>query len=300
MSDKGSLFSLEEKSRPILKWAGGKSSLLPQLLKYFPEHFDRYLEPFLGGGAVFLSLAKSTPAIVNDCNKELYELYSVLRDNPKEVALVLDYYSKEYSEEFYYALRINMPKSEIEKVARTIFLNKTGFNGLYRKNTKGFFNVPFGKRKFCPSLYEHSNLLAVSDRLKQCEIYNLDFEEILAMARPGDFIYCDPPYEPLSSTASFNAYTGNRFGQNEQIRLKEACVKAARRGAFVAISNSSSAFILDLYKDFNLQKLYANRVINSDGQKRGQIEEVLVLMVDKKTDQSVLKRHLQFDKSCSV
>ncbi|WP_161597648.1 DNA adenine methylase [Fluviispira multicolorata] len=280
MNDSNFHFSLKEKSKPILKWAGGKTNLLPQLLKIFPVNFYRYIEPFIGGGAVFLSLTKKIPAIINDYNKEVFNLYMGILENPKEIIKNLDRYAKLYSEEFYYELRKNIPSSNYEKIARTIFLNKTGFNGLYRQNLKGEFNVPFGKRDACPTLYEIENFLKVSERLSSVEIFNEDFENVIDKSGQGDFIYCDPPYEPLSQTSSFNSYNSIGFNQQEQIRLYDSCVRASRRGACIIISNSNSKFILDLYKDFEIRKLFAKRAINSNGKKRGEIEEVLIFICE--------------------
>ncbi len=269
------LFNLDHRDRPILKWAGGKSQLLTQLIPRFPEKFNRYIEPFLGAGAIYFALNPNCPAIINDANPELYELYCVLRDQPRELAKLLDRYSKQYCEEFYYKLRTSRSRTPVSRAARFIFLNKTGFNGLYRLNSKGEFNVPFGKRKNCPLLYEANNLERVSKRLKRTQIKNLDFEKVIRMAKKGDFVYCDPPYSPLSRTASFNTYTAGGFSHKEQIRLKNACEEATHRGAIVAISNSSAPLILDLYQDWQIHFIKARRSINSKSHLRGPIHEVL-------------------------
>ncbi len=269
-------FKLNQRARPILKWAGGKSQLLPQLIPHFPKKFDRYVEPFLGAGAVFFSLAIDCPAVINDANPELYELYVVLRDKPEELIRKLGIYSKQYSEDFYYELRASRPRSSVGRAARCIFLNKTGFNGLYRVNSKGDFNVPFGKRDRCPALYDLENVLEVSKRLKNCKITNLDFSKVLRSAKKGDFIYCDPPYAPLSMTASFNSYTPMGFSQAEQVRLKIDCDAAIKKGAIVAISNSASPTILDLYQNWNIQLIKARRSINSKSHLRGPIHELLI------------------------
>ncbi len=276
-SERLELFNLEERARPVLKWAGGKSQLLSQLIPHFPGRFNRYIEPFLGAGAIYFSLNPQCPAIVNDANPELYELYLVLRDEPRQLTKLLDKYFKLYSEDFYYELRASRPRTPVSRAARFIFLNKTGFNGLYRLNSKGLFNVPFGKRKLCPLLYEPENLKKVSERLKKSQIKNLDFEKVIRMSKKGDFVYCDPPYSPLSRTASFNSYTASGFSHWEQIRLKNACQEAADRGAVVAISNSSAPLILDLYQDWNVHFIKARRSINSKSHLRGPIHEVLAL-----------------------
>ncbi|MDX1920937.1 MAG: Dam family site-specific DNA-(adenine-N6)-methyltransferase, partial [Candidatus Caenarcaniphilales bacterium] len=241
------LLDIPKRAKPVLKWAGGKSSLLKQFKSCFPEKCKRYFEPFLGGAAVFLALNQDIPAIVNDSNQELFNMYSVIRDEPQKLMQELKGLTEKYCEEFYYELRTLSFESKIQKAARTIFLNKTGFNGLYRQNSNGGFNVPFGKRKKCPQLYEEENLLIVSSRLKNAELLCLDFEEVINLSGPGDFVYCDPPYHPLSSTSSFNNYQAGGFAEAEQKRLTETCFKASERGATVAISNSSSAFIQEIY-----------------------------------------------------
>jgi DNA adenine methylase len=274
-----SFFSYEKRLKPILKWAGGKSNLLPQLTPFFPENFKRYIEPFLGGGAVFLALKPGkVPCMINDYNKDVYNLYSVIQKNPHELMKILDIYQEKYSKEFYYDLRSSHNShSKTHQAARTLFLNKTGFNGLYRLNSKGNFNVPFGKRTVCPILYEQKNLLAVSEYLKTATLINKDFEEIINFAQEGDFIYCDPPYEPISQSSSFNFYNGKSFLFSDQQRLYHACRKAAKKGAFIAVSNSTSPNILNLYQDWEIHKVLANRFINSQGKKRGKIEEILAL-----------------------
>jgi DNA adenine methylase len=271
-------FCLQNKVRPILKWAGGKSSLLSQLVPHFPKKFNRYMEPFFGGGAVFFSLAEGIPAIINDSNPNLFNLYSVIRDFPHELNEILKLYTEKYSEEFYYELRNTKVENKIEEAAKTLFLNKTCFNGLYRQNSKGEFNVPFGKRIKCPALSNLENILFVSQKLKKANLFNEDFEKILSISCAGDFIYCDPPYEPLSRTSSFNSYTGLGFSQKDQERLYESVKQASLKGATIALSHSSAPFILNLYKEFKIHKILARRSINSNGAKRGKINEVLILI----------------------
>lgn len=275
-------FLEQSKVKPILKWAGGKSSIIPQLIKYFPYKFNRYLEPFLGGGAVYFSLAENIPALINDLNTELFNLYSIIRDHPFELSQILEQYAQKYSEEFYYNLRKTKLENKIELAARTLFLNKTGFNGLFRQNSKGEFNVPFGKRVKCPALYNIDNILLASKKLQNTQVLNDDFASILAIAGEGDFVYCDPPYEPLSTTSSFNNYNGLGFSQAEQVRLYENAKLAASKGACVAISNSAAPFILELYKEFEIKMISARRAINSNGLKRGEIDEVLVVISSNK------------------
>lgn len=265
-------------TRPILKWAGGKSKLLPSLIPLFPSKAHRYIEPFMGGGAVFFGLNFEGQSLLNDFNHELISLYEVVRDHPELLMKSLDKLSNHYSEEYFYQLRSQNLKSKIESAARTIFLNKCGYNGLYRQNSKGEFNVPFGKRLKCPALYKSSNLLNASQSLQNTRLTSIDFESLIDQAKKGDFIYCDPPYEPLSKTSSFNTYQGVGFTQKDQIRLKESCLRAQERGAWSVISNSSAEFIKDLYKDCQIETIKAKRSINSKGQNRGEIDELVIIM----------------------
>jgi DNA adenine methylase len=271
------MFSIPDRARPVIKWAGGKSALLESLIPLFPRKFVRYFEPFLGGAAVFLALDGSAPAFVNDRNPEIYSLYRVIRDEPSALIRLLGRYRDRYSEDFYYRLRSQAPRSPVWAAARTVFLNKTGYNGLFRQNARGGFNVPFGKRASCPCLFERENLLAVSARLRRTRLTNWDFEKVIDRAGPGDFVYCDPPYEPLNVTSSFNSYLAGGFSREEQIRLKRAAERAAARGAVVAISNSAAPFILELYEGWQVHSIYARRSINSKATSRGAIREVLAV-----------------------
>lgn len=276
------LFDVASRGKPILKWAGGKSGILNQLVEKFPSNFSRYIEPFLGGAAVFLALKEGTPAILNDYNEELFNLYTVVGTKPRELMSALDKMSELYSQDYFYELRATSFNDPVSKAARTVFLNKTGFNGLYRQNSQGRFNVPFGRRLTCPALYDEDNLLAVSKRLSSASIHNFDFEKVIEQAGVGDLVYCDPPYEPLTQTSSFNAYTGGGFSIRDQERLRDACEGAALRGACVVISNSTSPRILDLYKRFEVRRVLAKRAINSKGNGRREIEEVLAFSYDPK------------------
>lgn len=274
----GRMFDLSARDKPVLKWAGGKASLLPQLIRCFPTEFNRYVEPFLGGGALFFALKSGCRAILGDSNEELFSLYSVVRDDPGALMARLDFLAARYCEAFYYQLRAAKPTQAVDRAARTIFLNKTGFNGLYRQNSRGLFNVPFGKRRFCPQLYDRSNLIRVSTRLKKANLLHADFEAVIRRARKGDFIYCDPPYEPLSLTSSFNSYLASGFSTRNQIRLRDACVQAAERGAIVAVSNSTALLITHLYGDWPMHSILARRAINSSGSGRGRIAELCILL----------------------
>lgn len=271
--------------KPVIKWCGGKSAIVPQLLPLFPSSFNRYFEPFMGGGAVFLSLDIKCPAFLNDINREIIELYEVIRDEPNELMEMLDCFAFKYSEEFYYQVRACVPDSKLVSSARTIFLNKTCFNGLYRQNSKKEFNVPFGKRVKCPALYNEENIYLFSKKLKQTEIEaqrpvlsSLDFEEIINQAGNGDLVYCDPPYYPVSKTSSFTKYQSMGFTANDQIRLRDSCIRATSRGAHVVVSNSPAPFIADLYKDHTIEQIVAKRVVNPKGDRKSVFYDVAIVM----------------------
>lgn len=272
------MFDLERRNRPLLKWAGGKSQILPQLLEHFPHDFQRYIEPFFGGGAVYFALAKAVPAVLNDINHEIVAVYETVRDDPLALMRALDELSEKYSEEFYYELRAMLPDDKVKCAARTLFLNKTGFNGLYRQNQKGEFNVPFGKRLRCPALYDRDNLLSISKKLQSARFCCEDFVSILNTAGDGDFVYCDPPYQPLTVTSSFNRYFQRGFDLEDQARLRDACAAATQRGAVVIVSNSTAPAIVELYRNFEMRRVLARRAINSNAFRRGKIEELVVVL----------------------
>lgn len=187
----------------------------------------------------------------------------------------LDDFSSQYSESFYYELREKKPRGKVQRAARTLFLNKTCFNGLYRQNAQGKFNVPFGKREKAPNFYDAKNLLESSRVLQNVLLTNEDFESVLEQTGEGDFIYCDPPYEPISPTASFRSYTSAGFGKQDLIRLHEACHRAAQRGALVAVSNSDSPLVRQIFKKWRLVQVKCRRSINSKGLSRGLVKEIL-------------------------
>lgn len=271
------MFDLGRKPKPFLKWAGGKKGALVRLRDHFPQSFQRYLEPFLGGGAIFLSLKKQVPALLNDLNPELIHVYRMVKDRPAALMDELDRLRSLYSESFFYELRDGEFTDPLTKAARTIFLNKTGYNGLYRLNKKGAFNVPWGKRERCPNLYKRENLVEVSRRLSAAELFNIDFEEFMSHAQAGDFVYCDPPYEPLNPTSNFKAYTPKGFNRGDQERLRNACAQAAARGATIAVSNSTSDYIRSLYDGWKFASIQVRRPINSKGDRRAPIPEFLIL-----------------------
>lgn len=222
-----------------------------------------------------MALGDSKRSVINDVNSEITNLYETIRDQPVTLMSELDALGKKYSEKFYYELRSSQPRSKARKAARTLFLNKTCFNGLYRQNSRGEFNVPFGKRNRLPKLYDRHHILELSKRLKKTKLLNTDFEEVMNLAGPGDFVYCDPPYEPLSLTSSFNSYTQGGFTKKDQVRLLKSAERAVARGAKVAISNSSAPFVQKLFRDWEVVTIISRRSINSKGDRRGFVEEIL-------------------------
>lgn len=266
--------------RPFLKWAGGKTQLADALLERMPPVFNVYHEPFLGGGALFFRLYREgriRRAVLSDLNAELIDTYIAIRDYPLEVIRLLSEFP--YDKQFYYAIREKDPwqLSLPERAARMIYLNKTGYNGLYRVNRQGKFNVPFGRYK-SPKYLDRENLLAVSRALQDVDILCTPFETVLERAAPGDFVYFDPPYVPLSKTANFTSYLADGFGPSDQERLRNVCVELSKKGVYVMLSNSDTQTIRSLYglPYFVIDEVLANRAINSNGAKRGKITELVI------------------------
>lgn len=262
-------------SRPFLKWAGGKNKLIQQYIPYFPKEFKTYYEPFLGGAAVFFHLNPPSAALT-DINAELVNAYRCVRDNVEELIKILEVHQLRHCRDYFYEVRQCKGVTNVEKAARLIYLNKTCFNGLYRENSKGEFNVPIGKYKN-PKICNTVLLKSVSAALHHAQINVRPFEDILNYASSSDdFVYFDPPYYPLSPTSNFTAYSRYSFSQDDQIRLKEVFAELAERGVKVMLSNSDCKFIRTLYSDFNINSILAPRLINSDIMKRGKISEVLI------------------------
>lgn len=263
---------------PFMKWAGGKSQLLASFEPLLPESFSRYFEPFTGGGALYFHLYNNRPAFkatLCDLNAELISCYTVVRDQVEELMQELQKHRNE--ESYYYEVRAADPKTltQVERAARLIFLNKTCFNGLYRVNSKGQFNVPFG-RYANPRYCDETNLRACSAALKKVDLQCRSFDGVLANAKKGDFVYFDPPYHPLSPTANFTSYTSGSFSPADQERLAEVFDKLARRGCLVMLSNSDTEFIRALYADYQVSTVSALRAINCKGTGRGKVSEVVV------------------------
>lgn len=278
------MIELERKPAPFLKWAGGKTRLLPQFEQYFPPRFQRYFEPFAGSGAVFFYLLPEA-AMLNDANPTLIAAYQHLRDHVDDVIARLYemrlYYhamtSEQQRREYYCArdLYNRLSAGTIEKSALLIFLNKTGYNGLYRENSRGEFNVPFG-RYDNPALFDEANLRAVSRALQGAELSCDHYHCVVQAAQAGDFVYFDPPYLPLSKTASFTGYTKEAFSLEQQAELAALARHLSERGVLVMLSNSNSPVIRDLYKDFCHNEVWASRAVNSKADLRGKIPELVI------------------------
>ncbi len=272
-------------ARPFIKWAGGKTQLLPALLRHVPPKFGRYHEPFIGSGALFFQLQaldKLRGALLSDSNPDLIALYTVVRDAPDELIAALQLHTTHATDrDYYYAVRSwdrrpDWPqRGVVERAARMIFLNKTCFNGLHRVNRQGQFNVPFGRYER-PAVCDVPNLRAASDALQGVALLVDDFAGVLQRAEPGDLVYFDPPYVPRSATSSFTAYTRDAFDAHQHQRLAEVFTQLTRRGCAVLLSNSATPLVEELYAGFRMAEVPARRVINSAGAKRGLVPELIV------------------------
>ncbi len=261
---------------PVLKWAGGKSQLLDRILVQLPERIDTYYEPFVGGAAVFFALAREgrfRRAVLCDRNPDLVAVYRALQRDVEGVIDVLAHYR--YSKDDYYRIRGEKPRSLVKRAARIIYLNKTGYNGLYRVNSSGQFNVPFG-RYVNPKICDERRLRAAAEALRGVEIAERDFEETARQAKPGDAVYFDPPYVPVSRTANFTAYARDGFGMDEHERLARVFAEVAERGVRVVLSNSDTPATRRLFRGFSPEKVLVGRSINSRTTGRGPIAEILV------------------------
>lgn len=260
--------------RPFLKWAGGKGQLLGRLSARVPKAYHRYFEPFLGGGALFFAL-QPPRGVLSDVNREIIDCYTAVRDHVG--ALIGALGEHRYDSDHYYAVRDADPAKLglVERAARTIFLNKTGFNGLYRVNRAGKFNVPFG-RYAKPAICDEANLRACSAALANVELLATDFGSVATRAHAGDFVYFDPPYVPLSRTAAFTAYAPGGFDLDAQARLAGVFGHLAERGVSVLLSNSDVPAIRKLYAPYRMDTIQATRVINCKATRRGPVRELLV------------------------
>ena len=267
---------------PVLKWVGGKRQLLDTLTALVPKKMTAYCEPFVGGGALLFCLQPNR-AYINDINSELMLVYSVIRNNVEELITALQKYKND--EKFFYSIREldrNKEKytslSDVEKAARILYLNKTCYNGLFRVNNAGEFNSPFGHYRN-PNIVNAPTLRAVSLYLQKKDIFlsSGDYANVLDELPRGSFVYLDPPYDPISDTASFTGYTKNGFSREEQIRLREYCDALTQRGIKFMLSNSATNFIMEQYSAYDIKIIQAKRNVNSDPTKRGDVDEVLVL-----------------------
>jgi DNA adenine methylase len=264
----------------FVKWAGGKKQLLEQFRLYFPNKINRYFESFAGGGAVAFYVIKHykpKEVYLSDSNEELVNAYNTIKSNVEKLIKELKEYKKLHSKEFYLKVRAQDPKglSDLEKAVRFIYLNKTCFNGLYRVNSKGEFNVPMGNYKN-PAIVNEEDLREISRLLKNAKIETKDFTKIKTIVKKNDFVYFDPPYYPISKTSSFTTYTKEKFLDKEQKKLAELFKKLDKKGAKVMLSNSDSDFIKDLYQGYTINTVKASRMINCDAKGRGKINEVVI------------------------
>ncbi|WP_332238624.1 DNA adenine methylase [Sporolactobacillus sp. KGMB 08714] len=269
-----------ERVKPFLKWAGGKRRMLADIRSCVPQHFRRYYEPFVGAGAVLFDL-QPADAVINDINEELMNVYRVIQSDVEGLIKDLEKHRNEKS--YYYKIRdldLNedyQKMSDLEKASRIIYLNKTCFNGLFRVNKEGHFNVPFGKYSR-PNIVNERTLRGVSRyfRENRVKIMATDFAEAVEDAEEGDFVYLDSPYDPLSTTSYFTSYSNDGFTKKDQIRLHDLFADLDRRGALVLMSNSATPFIKQMYNNYHITFSSTSRLINADGSKRGRIDEVLV------------------------
>ncbi len=268
---------------PVLKWVGGKRQLLNEIIPMIPSNCSTYVEPFIGCGAVLFEF-QPKKAIINDYNSELVNVYTVIKDHPEELIKELQFHKDNNTGEHFYMVREYDRKTEffsqmtdVQKAARIIYLNKTCYNGLYRVNSAGQFNSPYGKYKN-PNIVNEHVIRAMSKYFNDnaITIKNGDYKEVLKGLRKGAIVYLDPPYMPISTSSSFTGYTENGFNADKQRELKKECDKLSKKGIKFLQSNSDCEFIRELYKDYNIRIIKAKRSINSKGNSRGEINEGLI------------------------
>jgi len=272
--------------QPFTKWTGGKRQLLEELRSYMPETYGRYFEPFVGGGALFFDLAPEQ-AVINDFNEELINAYRQIKNNPAELINLLIKHKENNSKDYYLALRSADRDGRIsrmtgvERAARILYMLRVDFNGLYRVNSKNQFNVPYGRYKN-PKIVDVDLLYQISEYLNEndIEILQTDFAEAVKDAQTGDFVYFDPPYIPLNETSSFTSYTHEGFSYEEQVRLRNTFKELTERGVYAMLSNSSSPLVEELYKDFNIYFVEAQRTNGAKSSSRGKISEIIVTNYD--------------------
>ncbi|MCM0599267.1 DNA adenine methylase [Periweissella fabalis] len=270
---------------PFIKWVGGKRQLLPQLIELLPNksEINTYFEPFIGGGALFLRL-QPTKAVINDFNSELSNTWEVVRDNPEELQSILSEHQQFDSKEYYLNLRSAdrderiTKMTKVERAARFIYMNKAGYNGLWRVNSKGQNNVPYGAHKTLNLVNE--TIINDASYLQAADLTILtgDYKDAVATADTGDFVYFDPPYIPVTTTAAFTSYTADGFGLVQQEQLRDTVLALTARGVKVMLSNSDVPLIDELYSDpiFKIHRVMATRMVNSNGKGRGKVGEVII------------------------
>ena len=262
-------------AKPFLKWAGGKGRLFGKLQKFFPDSYNRYFEPFVGGGAIFFYL-NPEKAIINDLNQELINLYEKIRDHPEELIIKLDKLQpKVDSKGFFLEIRAKVPRNKLDLAVRTIYLNRTCYNGMYRVNSSGEFNVPFGDMGN-PRLYEKKNILACSKVLQRTTILIGDYNKLIRRIRKNNFVYLDPPYVPLSDTAHFTSYTSEKFGMKQQKELLKFCEKIDKKGSLFLLNNSETEFTKKLYEQYNCDTIKAARNVAAKSASRAPVNELVV------------------------
>ena len=271
--------------KPFVKWAGGKRQLIPTLNQNLPDSFGTYFEPFLGGGALLfhmLTERNGQKCSISDLNSDLVLAYTTIRDRVDSLISSLKSHERNYqkdSKSYYYSVRATNPRSQIEKTSRLLFMNRTCFNGLYRVNSKGKFNVPLGKYTN-PNIVNEENLRSVSSILQasRVSIKCRDFGAVLRDAKKGDLVYFDPPYQPVSETANFTSYTSKNFSLDDLSRLVELCQSLDEKGCKVLLSNSDSKEVSEMFskRPWKISKIRANRSINSDSKKRTGHFELLI------------------------
>ena len=269
---------------PFVKWAGGKTQLLEVIESHLPKKFNRYYEPFVGGGALLFKI-QPIDFVINDLNSELISVYECFQNDSLFNGLKekLIEHEKNHSEEYYYKIR-EMDKNElfdafplVDHAARMIYLNKACFNGLYRVNSKGYFNVPSGKKSTVKCFDEENfTRLRTFFKKRKCTILNDDFSKCVSSAKKGDFVYLDPPYDTLDNKDSFTSYSKDSFGKDEQIRLAKTFKELVDKQVNVMLSNHNTKLINELYKDYKINIIKAKRMINSKADGRGEIDEVLI------------------------
>lgn len=275
--------STQSSASPVLKWAGGKRRLLSQYEAHFPSEFGSYFEPFFGGGAVFFwlfsrGLLADTDVLLNDVNPDLINFYTVLRDDCESLIERLQEHRRRHDKEYYYKTRAQQQRrmKPVNRAARLMYLNRTCFNGLYRVNSKGEFNVPIGRYKN-PLICDPPGLRAAASALSQVEFSLGSFKDACKKAVAGDLVYFDPPYVPLNTTSSFTSYTRENFTKDDQQELADTFRELAERGVKVCLSNSDTPLVRELYKDFEKHVIMAPRAINSKADRRQKVSELLIV-----------------------